>query len=353
MPTSALTKMKPSVDGSTITVSACQMPVTADLSENLARILRALFEASANGCSVVAFPECALTGYTPEAVDNALGACDLVTPALRKIAKQCKKWRVAAVVGTAARSKRCPGSIENVAVIFDRQGQFVCSQSKLQLVPTDGFAIAGDALYTFDLQGVTCACIICHDSRHPELVRLPVLRGTCFCACMPFCGPHRSPCLSPHPSPYPSPFPNPSPSPHSAPYPSLYPRPVSASVSASVSAPVSAPILEPVPVPTSVPLPVRVCALVSAPVRVSVSVSVHTCLPIWLRTRVTGARLIFYISWETWHDDGRAACGLRVPILCACLAMCIGVRIDMWARYSPAGNDGPAACGFTLHTRAA
>ena len=58
----------------------------------------------------------------------------------------------------------------------------------MQLVPTDSFACPGQSLHTFELvEGggseagcssvVTCACIICHDSRHAELVRLPVLRG--------------------------------------------------------------------------------------------------------------------------------------------------------------------------------
>jgi len=44
-------------------------------------------------------------------------------------------------------------------------------------VPTDSFARAGTQLFTFTLYDTICSIIICHDSRHPELVRLPVLKG--------------------------------------------------------------------------------------------------------------------------------------------------------------------------------
>ena len=53
----------------------------------------------------------------------------------------------------------------------------MCVQAKLQLVPTDSFAVPGKSLNVFKLHDVLCSIIICHDSRHAELVRLPVLHG--------------------------------------------------------------------------------------------------------------------------------------------------------------------------------
>jgi len=62
-------------------------------------------------------------------------------------------------------------------VIIDSSGATIGRQSKLQLVPTDSFCVPGTTLHTFTLNSIKCSAIICHDSRHPELVRLPVLAG--------------------------------------------------------------------------------------------------------------------------------------------------------------------------------
>jgi predicted amidohydrolase len=46
-------------------VAAAQIPVGADLDDNLAVILEALSAAAAAGVALVVFPEAALTGYAP------------------------------------------------------------------------------------------------------------------------------------------------------------------------------------------------------------------------------------------------------------------------------------------------
>ena len=53
----------------------------------------------------------------------------------------------------------------------------VCRQTKRQLVPTDDWASPGHDMLVFRVAGTPCCAIICHDIRHPELVRLPVLQG--------------------------------------------------------------------------------------------------------------------------------------------------------------------------------
>ncbi len=155
-------------------VAAVQIPVGGEIAVNLAKILRALDAAAAAGVQITCFPECALTGYTPAHVAASL---PMVPAAISTIAARCAAVRVAAVVGTACRVN-CEGGvgvgdddpIENVAVVIDEAGRTVGLQSKLQLVPTDSFARAGRELCTFALRGVVCSIIICHDSRHPELV---------------------------------------------------------------------------------------------------------------------------------------------------------------------------------------
>ena len=69
-------------------------------------------------------------------------------------------------------------SHHNTILVVDEKGRCVCRQSKRQLVPTDDWATPGYEILVFRIAGGTpCCAIICHDVRHPELVRLPVLKG--------------------------------------------------------------------------------------------------------------------------------------------------------------------------------
>ena len=66
----------------------------------------------------------------------------------------------------------------NSAVVISPSGKVVGVQHKMQLVPTDdGWCRPGTSLNLFDVKGVLCSIIICHDKRYPELARLPVLAG--------------------------------------------------------------------------------------------------------------------------------------------------------------------------------
>ena len=123
---------------------------------------------------MVVFAECALTGYSDVGVSAALSS-GRVLKAIKLIESTCKALSTAAVFGAALQTKN--GGVENVAIVINEEGNIVNIQSKLQLVPTDSFAQPGKHLFIFSLFGVICSSIICHDVRHPELVRLPVLRG--------------------------------------------------------------------------------------------------------------------------------------------------------------------------------
>ena len=66
----------------------------------------------------------------------------------------------------------------NMALVIDPKGHTIYKQAKIQLVGGDtDWAKAGDSLSVFKIDDIVCSLIICHDSRYPELVRLPVLKG--------------------------------------------------------------------------------------------------------------------------------------------------------------------------------
>ena len=151
-------------------VAACQIFVTKSLEVNLEKILNTVEECCSS--DILLFPECCLTGYDKEAVETQI---DQVPKALLRVQAACRAYECAVIVGTAKRNSG--GVVENVAVVIDQTGEYVGCQAKIQLVPTDNFCEPGQTLHTFTLFGTVCSIIICHDSRHPELVRLPVLAG--------------------------------------------------------------------------------------------------------------------------------------------------------------------------------
>ena len=122
----------------------------------------------------MSFHETATTGYSAKAIHEngheALRKCE------RAICSACRKHSIACVVGTAHFSER-DGNIKNTALVVDERGRCVCRQSKIQLVSDDHWAVPGTEMCTFSLAGVECCAIICHDIRHPELVRLSAIKG--------------------------------------------------------------------------------------------------------------------------------------------------------------------------------
>jgi predicted amidohydrolase len=66
-----------------------------------------------------------------------------------------------------------------LSVVINDQGETIYRQAKIQLVGGDtGWAAPGNRLGLFQIDDDTCSLIICHDSRYPELVRLPVIKGS-------------------------------------------------------------------------------------------------------------------------------------------------------------------------------
>lgn len=151
-------------------VAAVQMRSTRDLAENLARITNSIHDCARSGARVVAFPECALTGYFADAATNVTTA--QLAEAEAQIAAACRHAAVYALVGSAWREE---GKLFNSALIFAPSGKVIERYHKIQLA--ERWPAPGDHLSVFKLDGVPCSVIICHDERYPELVRLPVLAG--------------------------------------------------------------------------------------------------------------------------------------------------------------------------------
>jgi predicted amidohydrolase len=161
--------------GPFLRVATVQMRSVADLRANVASIKRVLADCAARQVQIAAFPECAVSSYDAAAV-LALTPADIAA-AEKEIAAACREHRVAAVVGVP---ELRDGRWFNCALMIDAQGQIMGRHDKVQLVGQDRAwqCVPGTApSAVFPIGPTKAAVVICHDSRFPELTRLPVIAG--------------------------------------------------------------------------------------------------------------------------------------------------------------------------------
>lgn len=136
----------------TIRVSGVQMAVSANLEENIDKILHYIEQGKAD---FLLFPEMSLTGYHGDFSDTA------TRQAWRQIAAACRHAYVTAIIGTGA---RIDGATYIQSRIFGDNGELIGTHEKL--VPTLGdrkFCKPGEELRVFTHHGLTFGCLICND----------------------------------------------------------------------------------------------------------------------------------------------------------------------------------------------
>lgn len=159
----------------TIRVAVVQMRSERDVAANVAKIRARLGECAAKGVQVVAFPECAVSTYYADFAKTL--DSDTLERAASEIAAACREFAINAIVGTATKPD---GKFVNTALFINSRGEIVARHNKVHLVggDTDWGCNSGSTVApVVHLGGVPCSVFICHDSRYPELTRLPVLAG--------------------------------------------------------------------------------------------------------------------------------------------------------------------------------
>jgi predicted amidohydrolase len=153
-------------------VAAVQMKFAPAIRDNLIKIERAIQQAVRQHADAILFPECATTGYTYNF--STLTRKEL-TQALAFVADVAARHRVNVLVGSATFHR---GKLRNCLLVFDRRGRLVHSYAKCQLTKDDRRCFQpGNSIALFNIDGITCTAIICHERRYPELVRLAVMAG--------------------------------------------------------------------------------------------------------------------------------------------------------------------------------
>lgn len=159
-------------------VATGQFAVSADIGANLTAVQRLMRQAKAAGADVVHVCEAALSGYAGVDFESFDGfdwdACQAATRAVMALAGELGLWTV---VGSAHRLSGGHKPHNSVYVI-DASGALVDRYDK-RFCAGDAEGLAGDlAHYTpgdhfavFEIAGVRCGVLVCHDYRYPELYR--------------------------------------------------------------------------------------------------------------------------------------------------------------------------------------
>jgi deaminated glutathione amidase len=159
-------------------LATCQFPISADIAQNARWIRCHIARAAQEHADLVHFPETALSGYagsdyeTLDSLDWSLLRRE--TESILALAKQRGVW---VVLGSTHRLS--PGhKPHNSLYVISPEGRIVDRYDKRFCTVDDlRHYSPGDHFCTFDVKGVKCGLLICHDYRYPELYREYARRG--------------------------------------------------------------------------------------------------------------------------------------------------------------------------------
>lgn len=157
-----------------ITIGSAQFSITGSITTNAKKIEEQIIEASELGCNIVHFCECCLTGYPDIDIKNCHGSPEIAI-SLERISQLAAKNDIWVIVGThffvPEQSKPF-----NSLFVYNNSGQLVTRYDKRILAGRPGESdlahyAAGNKPGTFEINGIKCGLLICHEWRYPELFR--------------------------------------------------------------------------------------------------------------------------------------------------------------------------------------
>lgn len=159
-------------------IAGVQMDVAfQDVSRNLARMAAFLKETAANGAGLTVFPECAVTGYCFESLDEARPCAQPIPgPATNAMQAACADVGKAAVFGML----ELDGSrVFNAAVLVGPAGVMgTYRKVHLPYLGVDMFTTHGDRPFAVhDAGGLKVGMTICYDAAFPEAARCLAIQG--------------------------------------------------------------------------------------------------------------------------------------------------------------------------------
>ena len=159
-------------------IAVVQMDIKIlDKAGNLKNILDRLSAAAKAGAKIVIFPECALTGYCYESLDEARPLAETIPgPATESIARAAREMDCTVVVGMLERSGE---KIFNAAAVIGLEGVHgTYRKVHLPYLGIDRFVTPGDTPFpVFATRHGKIGVVICYDCSFPESGRSAKLKG--------------------------------------------------------------------------------------------------------------------------------------------------------------------------------
>lgn len=151
--------------------------VFRDSDANLAHLERVVHEEVRQGAGLTIFPECFLSGYCFDSLEEAIPFAESIPgPATERVAKLCALLNTHVVFGMLEKSGH---DVFNAAVLIGPAG-LIGSYRKVHLpwLGVDRFTTPGDRPFqVFEAAGVRIGMLICYDGGFPEASRVLALQG--------------------------------------------------------------------------------------------------------------------------------------------------------------------------------
>ena len=159
-------------------IAAVQMDVTlADIAGNLSRMITKTRETRAAGAELTIFPECALTGYCFDSIDEARPYAESIPgPSVDKMAALCAELGGFVVFGLLEKEG---ARVFNALALVGPQG-LIGSYRKIHLprLGVDMYTDFGDRPFAvYEINGLRIGMNICYDGGFPESGRCLALLG--------------------------------------------------------------------------------------------------------------------------------------------------------------------------------
>ncbi len=160
----------------TLTIATCQHPVSGNIEQNLADVIRLAKKAKAGKADIAHFPECNLSGYAGIDFSTLNGRDENVRlQALETTRSLARELKIRLIIGSHHYEDRAKKPFNSLYLI-DEQGELRDRYDKRFLPGEAGTEEhlhyrPGNHPVVFDLQGIRCGLLICHEWRYPELYR--------------------------------------------------------------------------------------------------------------------------------------------------------------------------------------
>ena len=136
-----------------------------DKEANFAKVENIADNAVKQGVQVLFLPEMTFTGFSMNI--GVTAESDRYT--VERMKSVCKKYGLAVGFGW---TEKCGNKAKNCYTVIDKNGEELATYVKIHpfsYAGEDNYFIKGDKIITFDIDDVTFSCVICYDTRFPEL----------------------------------------------------------------------------------------------------------------------------------------------------------------------------------------